>query len=40
MLKNDQDLFQMIIQTCSMLQMPWKHARTWKRWLKHKFLKL
>jgi len=40
MLKNDQDQFQMIIQTCSMLQMLWKHARTWKRWLKHKFLKL
>ena len=39
-LKNDQDQFQMIIQTCSMLQMLWKHARTWKRWLKHKFLKL
>jgi len=28
MLKNDQDQFQMIIQTCSMLQMPWKHAKT------------
>jgi len=40
MLKNDQDQFQMIIQTCSMLQMPWKHVRTWKRLLKHKFLKL
>jgi len=35
MLKNDQDQFQMIIQTCSKLQMLWKHARTWKIWLKH-----
>jgi len=27
MLKNDQDQFQMIIQTWSMLQMLWKHAK-------------
>jgi len=40
MLKNDQDQFQMIIQTWSMLQMLWKHPRTWKRRLKHKFMKL
>jgi len=34
MLKNDQDQFQMIIQTCPMLQMLWKHARTWKKMIK------
>jgi len=28
------------MQKCKfkMLQMSWKHARTWKWWLKHKFL--